>query len=82
MLRFVAVADINHRMHSFRSDFGRLKNVGPSGRGEDGEVDPNKLHYKDRRLWERLCFLKDFVSARPNRSSTKVSLNFMFICMH
>ena len=46
--------------------------MGPSGRGLDGEIDPNKLHWKDKKLWENYSFLKGHIHPKKTRSSTQV----------
>ena len=73
MIYFTAV-DITRRLSSFRTEFTRILRVGPSGRGADGEVDPGKLHFKDKVVWDRLCFLKDHIRARDTISSAEVSI--------
>ena len=65
---------MERRMHSLRSDFGRLLRVGPSGRGADGEVDPSKFHMKDRILFNRMSFLKDHIRPRETKTSCKVTI--------
>ena len=61
-------------MKSLRSDFGRIRKLGPSGSGADKEVDPSKLHYKDKQLWDKLCFLKDHIKPRSTEASAKVNI--------
>ena len=65
------------RWHSLRSDFGRLFHIGPTGRGLDGGIDPNKLHAKDRALWNRMGFLKDFV--KPKKTTTNLDVSMKLI---
>ena len=68
------VKDVERRMNSFRTDFGRILHIGPSGRGLDGQIDPEKLHIKDRIVWNRMSFLKDYVKPKPTKSSAKVCI--------
>ena len=72
MLFFFTADDIKRRQHSLRTDLSRILKVGPSGRGLDGQIDPNKLHNKDQILWEKLSFLKDFIKPRESKSTFKV----------
>lgn len=48
--------------------------VGPSGRGLDGQIDPSKFHSKDRILWDKLSFLKDFIKPRESKSTAEVNM--------
>ena len=68
--------DIKRRLKSLRTDMSRILKVGPSGRGVDGKIDPNKLHNKDKALWEKLSFLNEFIKPRETRSTSKVFILF------
>lgn len=61
-------------MHSLRSDFGRIMKAAPSGSGVEGQVDTSKLHYKDKELWDRMCFLQPYVKKRTTEQNFEVDI--------
>ena len=80
---------MNRRMNSMRTEFSRILNIGPSGRGADGQIDPNKLHIKDRQIWDRFSFLKDYVHPKKSKSSFlvcimvhKIEIKFIMYNVH
>ena len=56
---------------------GRILKLGPSGSGVDGDIDPMRLHEKDRKIYEKMSFLKDFIKPRETRSTCDVSIQII-----
>lgn len=69
----LAAEDVQVHLKSMRDKCARILNdTGESGRGIDGEIDREKLWGKNRFIWDRLDFVRPFITPRASKSSTKV----------